>query len=239
MFELLPGIGVLLPDGAGTLRFGMDDAATQKTLASLGQVRDPRVLDAPWIFTVQWGDLELTACAGGDWHDLKPGDLLLANVVLSRAGHPRRPIPGRGAVGRGALGPAWRGPAAVPVVLDDIDLFGYPAAEVLEALGDDRYPELRLQTAVPGGYLPGVSFQTELPPRTGVHAAAGIRAPDLACYEDTWTTRRDDWQLERTSSGYQIVMKGDPPMDLLICHDALADQIIASMLAAGVEVVVG
>ncbi|MFD0527413.1 hypothetical protein ACFQ1I_09460 [Kitasatospora arboriphila] len=88
----------------------------------------------------------------------------MAYVVLSRAGHPRRPIPGRGVVGRGAPGPAWRGPAAVPVVLDGIDLFGYPAAEVLEALGDDRYPELHFQTAVPGGYLPGVSFQAEPPP---------------------------------------------------------------------------
>ncbi|GAA1081267.1 hypothetical protein [Kitasatospora arboriphila] len=239
MFELLPGIGVLLPDGVGTLRFGMDGAATRRTLAGLGQVRSPGGLDATWIFTVQWGDLELTACARGDRHDPEPGDLLMAYVVLSRAGHPRRPIPGRGVVGRGAPGPAWRGPAAVPVVLDGIDLFGYPAAEVLEALGDDRYPELHFQTAVPGGYLPGVSFQAEPPPGAGVHTAAGTGAPDLACYEDMWTTGRHDWQLERTSSGYRIVMKGDPPMDLLMCHDALADQIAANMLAAGVEVVAG
>ncbi|SOB79628.1 hypothetical protein [Streptomyces sp. 1331.2] len=231
MFELLPGVGVLLPDGAGTLRFGTDEVATREALAGLGRVRDPGGLDAGWMCTVQWGDLELTTCAGGGRRDPQAGDLPMAEVVLSRAGPPRRALPGRAPVGRGAPGPGWRGPAAVPVVLDGIDLFGYPAAEVLEALGEDRHPGLRPQAAVPGGYLPGISFRDEPPPESG--------APDLARYEDMWTTGRDDWQLERTGSGYLVVRKGDPPMHLLICHDALADQVIANMLAAGVEVVAG
>ncbi|MCX4819909.1 hypothetical protein OG883_08320 [Streptomyces sp. NBC_01142] len=77
MLALLPGIGILLPDGAGTLRFGMDDDATQETLARLGRVRGEDVLEATWTYTVQWGDLELAAGAYGiDRPDLQPADLL-------------------------------------------------------------------------------------------------------------------------------------------------------------------
>ncbi|GAA0656283.1 hypothetical protein GCM10010193_03480 [Kitasatospora atroaurantiaca] len=233
MFELLPGVGVVLPDGAGTLRFGMDGDTTRETLARLGQVRVEGALDEAWTCTVQWGDLELTAGADG----IDRSDPLLANVVLSRAWHPRRPT-----VGRGTRPPAWHGPAGVPVILDDIDLFGYPAAEVLEVLevlGDGRYPELRLQPAAPGGYLPAVSFRAERRPGPGDRTQAGTDEPDLASYEAMWTTGRDQWQLEQTGSGYLIVMKGERPMYLLICHDTLADQITARMLAAGVEIVDG
>ncbi|MFI9237165.1 hypothetical protein [Streptomyces sp. NPDC053079] len=232
MFELLPRIGVLLPDGAGTLRFGMDEDAAQKTLARLGQVRGEAVPDAPWALTVVCGDLELTAVPGGiDRSGRQPTDPLLANVILRRA---RSSLP---MAAHDTLPPVWWSPAAVPVVLDDIDLFGYPATEVLEALGDDRYPGLRLRPVVPGGYTHEVRL--ERPPRNGDRAGTGADEPVLADYEHMWTTGRNAWQLERTSSGYLIVLKGEQPMDVLICHDTLADQIIARMIAAGVEIVAG
>lgn len=214
VFELLPGTGVLLPHGAGTLHFGTAAATVREALACIGTVRSDGTTDAAWTHAVRWGDLALTARTG-------TGGPALEAVVLARAGH-------------GLRGEAY-GPAGVPVVLDGVDLFGYPAAEVLEALGADPYPELVLQPAEPGGYLPAVTLLAEPPVR-----AARADEPDVSAYEDMWTTGRDDWQLEPTGSGgYLVVRKGDPPMDWLICHDTLAAQIIARMLAAGVEVVPG
>ncbi|KQV21782.1 MULTISPECIES: hypothetical protein [unclassified Kitasatospora] len=203
MFELLPAIGIRLPDGAGVLRFGLDGAATREVLAGLGAVREDEA--AAWAYSVRWGDVELSARAG------TAPDSPLDSVVLRRH-----------------LRPHWYGPADVAVVLDDVDLFGYPAVEVLAALGPDRPSGLSFRPTRPGGYLPAVTLRAE-PPST---------EPDLAAYQDMWTTGRDRWQLEPTGSGYLVVMKGDPPMDLLICHETLAEQIIANMLAAGVEVVV-
>ncbi|WP_457032914.1 hypothetical protein [Kitasatospora sp. P5_F3] len=204
MFELLPAIGIRLPNGAGVLRFGLDGAAARELLAGLGAVREDS--EAAWAYSVRWGDVELSALAGA------APDSPLDSVVLRRTGH---------------LRPHWYGPADVAVVLDDVDLFGYPAAEVLAALGTDRPSGLSLRPTRPGHYLPAVTLRAE-PPST---------EPDLAAYRDMWTTGRDRWQLESTGAGYLVVMKGDPPMDLLICDETLAEQIIANMLAAGVEVV--
>ncbi|GHG62769.1 hypothetical protein [Streptomyces griseocarneus] len=238
MFELLPRIGIVLPDSAGTLRFGMDEDAAQATLARLGQVRGDDVPGAPWALTVACGDLELTA---GPDAIARSGpqqtDPLLTNVVLRRTGHTRRPHPRLPMAGHDTRPPVCWGPAAVPVVLDDIDLFGYPATEVLEALGDDRDSGLRLRPVVPGGYAHEVTFRRERLPRGGDRT--GTDEPVLADYEHMWTTGRNAWQLERTGTGYLIVLKGDQPMDMLICHDTLADQIIARMIAAGVEIVAG
>ncbi|MGE6735526.1 hypothetical protein, partial [Streptomyces sp. NPDC059900] len=47
------------------------------------------------------------------------------------------------------------GPSACPVVLRGIDLFGYPAAEVADALEDSLPPSLRLSGD--GLYLSAVS----------------------------------------------------------------------------------
>ncbi|MEX2981253.1 hypothetical protein [Streptomyces sp. C36] len=242
MFELLPRIGVVLPDGAGTLRFGMDEDATQATLARLGQVRGEDVPDVPWALTVACGDLELTA--GPDAiarSGTQRTDPLLANVVLRRTRHTHRPHPRPPRAGHDTRPPVCWGPAAVPVVLDDIDLFGYPAIEVLEALGDDPNRGLRLRPVVPGGYAHEVAFRLRHLPRGGDRAGARTDSdePVLADYEHMWTTERNSWQLERTGTGYLVVLKGDPPMDVLMCHDTLADQIIARMIAAGVEIVAG
>ncbi|WP_190108485.1 hypothetical protein [Streptomyces cinnamoneus] len=240
MFELLPRVGVVLPDGAGTLRFGMDEDATQATLGRLGQVRGEAVPDAPWALTVAWGGFELTAgpdaIAGSGPQQTDP---LLASVVLRRTRHARRPLPRLPMAGYDPRPPVCWSPAAVPVVLDDIDLFGYPATEVLEALGDDRDRGLRLRPVVPGGYAHEVTFRRERLPRGGDRTGIDTDEPVLADYEHMWTTGRNAWQLERTGTGYLIVLKGDQPMDVLICHDTLADQIIVRMIAAGVEIVDG
>ncbi|MFD9301591.1 hypothetical protein ACFWCB_02645 [Streptomyces sp. NPDC060048] len=270
MFELLPGIGVLLPGGAGVLRFGMGGEAVREVLGGLGEVRWDQgvdgladaegptdgvadaVADGAWACAARWGDVEVTAHACASDQPVEPGGgPTLANVVLKRfIGQPgRRRTPGR---------TRWHFPAAVPVALGDIDLFGYPADEVaralagLEGLGglegvegmvgpaaldvqgwEQRHGHRpRLRSVPPGGYLPSVRLRDAPPPKD-----RGAAGPDLASYADMWTTGRDAWQLEDTGSGHLITTKGDTPMHLPICHEELAQQIIARMLAAGVEVV--
>ncbi|MBT2449806.1 hypothetical protein J7F03_22570 [Streptomyces sp. ISL-43] len=254
MFELLPGIGVLLPGGAGVLRFGMGGDAVREVLGGLGEVWGDRGVDGPadadvvadvlsdvlsdvaWVYAARWSDAEVAAHACAPDRPVEPGGgPTLAGVVLKRfTGQPGRPgMPGRA---------RWHGPAAVPVVLGDIDLFGYPADEVAQALegleglealeAPGREPRRGFRSVPPGGYPPSVCLWDAPPPKDG-----GAGGPDLASYADMWTTGRDDWQLEDTGSGYLITTKGDPPMHLPICHDELAEQIIARMLAAGVEVV--
>lgn len=64
------------------------------------------------------------------------------------------------------------------MVLDDVDLFGYPEAEVREALGEPC-PEVLLAPAEPGGHLRAVSFWSRLPPGTGESTRDKAAAPDL------------------------------------------------------------
>ncbi|MFJ6793686.1 hypothetical protein [Streptomyces sp. NPDC091268] len=48
------------------------------------------------------------------------------------------------------------GPAAAPVVLDGVDLFGYPAAEVLAACGPEPHPTGLAPAPPSGHHLPAV-----------------------------------------------------------------------------------
>ncbi|MFD4476785.1 hypothetical protein ACFWPU_11855 [Streptomyces sp. NPDC058471] len=139
MFELLPEVGLRLPGRAGTLRFGMDERTAQWAVATVADVRDGWVCGARWAFSTQYQGLTLDAY--GDTtdrhgrHQDAPG---LAGIALTR-------------------GPFTRtGPSACPVVLRGIDLFGYPAAEVADALSEGLPPTLRLSGD--GLYLTGVSF---------------------------------------------------------------------------------
>ncbi|MFD7630008.1 hypothetical protein ACFV7Q_28980 [Streptomyces sp. NPDC059851] len=244
MIELLPGAGVLLPNGVGTLRFGMDAEGTQELLASLGAVEEEKASSvAPggwWGRSLRWCDVELTARAEASAPAPGSGPLT-GSVPGPDPGPAAGPPLAEVALRRGGFRPSWRGPAAVPVVLDGIDLFGYPADEVLEALGENRYPGLRLPSAGPDGYLPAVVLRSVPPPGDGDRGRSGTdgAGPDLAAYADMWTTRRHEWQLEDTGSGYTIVTKGERPMELLICHDELAEQVVARMIAAGVDIVDG
>ncbi|MFD0345347.1 hypothetical protein ACFQ0M_03170 [Kitasatospora aburaviensis] len=68
MFELLPGVGVVLPGRAGVLRFGLDDRATGRALVALDDARAVPMLDATWTHTARHADVELTACSNEiDW----------------------------------------------------------------------------------------------------------------------------------------------------------------------------
>lgn len=143
MFELLPGVGLVLPHQVGVLRFGMSERDAQWAVASLADVREAWVCQAGWAFTAVYDGVELLAFGeyvdrAGRFERDRSG---LASVVLSRPPY--------------ALG----GPSSVPVVLDGVDLFGYPAAEALDALVRVDRPGVRLAAASASAevYLPEVS----------------------------------------------------------------------------------
>jgi hypothetical protein len=120
MFTLLPGVGVELPHRAGTLRFGMSEQQAQWLISTLADVREEwvciraRAAGVAWAFFAEYGDLTISVRGGG--------------------------LPDDPVLGLDEVHFAWRGnplptaPAEVPVVYQDIDLFGYPIAEVEEAL---------------------------------------------------------------------------------------------------------
>ncbi|WP_329377710.1 hypothetical protein OG625_07980 [Streptomyces sp. NBC_01351] len=140
MFELLPGTGLALPHNAGVLRFGMSEREAQWAVATLADVRETWVCQAGWAFTACHEGLELLAY--GDSRDR-----------LGRAEHERD---GLAAVQLRRCGSTPTGPSAVPVVLQDVDLFGYPATEVLAVL-TNPHPTVSLPPAQPpAAYLPTV-----------------------------------------------------------------------------------
>ncbi|WP_327281417.1 MULTISPECIES: hypothetical protein [unclassified Streptomyces] len=144
MFDVLPGTGLALPHRAGVLRFGMSGQDAQWAVSTLADVRETWVCRAGWAFTADYEGLELLVY--GDCTDrlgrTDRDDHGLAAVHLRR--YDSKPT-----------GPT--GPSAVPVVLHDVDLFGYPAAEVLAALDPGPYAGVSLAPALsPSGYLPKV-----------------------------------------------------------------------------------
>ncbi|WKD33969.1 hypothetical protein [Streptomyces xanthophaeus] len=140
---MLPGTGLALPHRAGVLRFGMSGREARWAVATLADVRETWVCGTGWAFTARYEGLELLAY--GDCPDR-----------LGRAGHDRH---GLAAVRLGRCGPGPAGPSAVPVVLHDVDLFGYPAGEVLEALGPGPHPGVSLsREGSPTGYLSEVGL---------------------------------------------------------------------------------
>ncbi|MET7370864.1 hypothetical protein ABZS61_34435 [Streptomyces sp. NPDC005566] len=140
MFELIPEVGLRLPCGAGTLRFGMDERTAQWTVATVADVRDGWVCGARWAFSAQYRGLTLDVY--GDATD--------------RRGRHRN-SPGLAGIGltRDAL--TLTGPSACPVVFRGIDLFGYPRAEVSDAVSENLPPTLRLSGD--GLYLTAVSVR--------------------------------------------------------------------------------
>ncbi|MFE5333834.1 hypothetical protein ACFRCG_46335 [Embleya sp. NPDC056575] len=157
MFELLPGVGVVLPRGAGVLRFGMSERRAQWTLSTVLDVR------AYW------------SCAGTRHRDdghrrfwSFGGSLGTLRVDVTGSEHGCRTI----AFER------LPGTTTDPVVWRDVDLFGYPADEVEAALPgaaererigllldpptagpaastDDRPTRVRLTTEDVSAYRPG------------------------------------------------------------------------------------
>ncbi|KIF68253.1 hypothetical protein HY68_05770 [Streptomyces sp. AcH 505] len=141
MFELLrssnpgpgPGLGtaLALPHHAGVLRAGMSERAAQWAVAALADVRETWVCGAGWAFSASYEGLELLAYGGTDDADAAHNRAGLDTLVLSRQ-------PGTA-----------HGPSAVPVALDDVDLFGHPAADVLGVVGERPYPDVILRTHTP------------------------------------------------------------------------------------------
>ncbi|MFE2140987.1 hypothetical protein ACFXA3_04395 [Streptomyces sp. NPDC059456] len=145
MFEVLPGTGLCLPRRAGALRFGMSERESQWAVATLADVRETWVCQAGWAFAARYEGLELLAY--GDCTD--------------RFGRSERDVRGLAAVllSRCESGPS--GPSAVPVALHGVDLFGYPAAEVLAALEPGPPAGVKLAPArSPSCYLSEVRLST-------------------------------------------------------------------------------
>ncbi|MFF1711457.1 hypothetical protein [Streptomyces sp. NPDC058268] len=142
MFELLPDVGLRLPGRAGTLRFGMDERTAQWAVATVADVRNGWVCGARWAFSAQYQGLTLDVYGDTtDRHVRHQGAPGLAGVALTR-------------------GPfTLTGPSACPVALRGVDLFGYPAAEVADALSEGLPPTLRLSGD--GLYLTAVSIHAE------------------------------------------------------------------------------
>ncbi|MYS23598.1 MULTISPECIES: hypothetical protein [unclassified Streptomyces] len=151
MFELVLSKGLLLPLGAGLLTVGMSEREAQDMVATLADVREGWQCGAGWSFVARYEGLGLTI--SGDVSDrwgVLPDMPGLRGVAVAR--HTTAPT----------------GPSAVPVVLDDVDLFGYPEAEILSFFGTKPYPGLWLRPADPGGnylreiwFTPGATSQPQ------------------------------------------------------------------------------
>ncbi|MEV0528734.1 hypothetical protein AB0I66_35475 [Streptomyces sp. NPDC050439] len=142
MFELLPDVGLRLPGSAGTLDFGMDERAAQRAVATIGDVREGWVCGARWAFSAQYHGLTLDIYGDTTDRSGRHQDTL----GLAQIGLARDPL-------------TLTGPSACPVVLGGIDLFGYPTAEVTDALGESLPPTLRLSGD--GLYLAAVSVHAQ------------------------------------------------------------------------------
>ncbi|MGW7415082.1 hypothetical protein [Streptomyces sp. NPDC054863] len=136
MFEFLPDRGMVLPHRAGTLAYGMSERAAQWAVATLCDVRESWVCGLEWSFSATYQGLDLLV--GGEHADG------LNTLYLERAGGP--PL----------------GPAAVPVVLDGIDVCGHPQDEVEETpAGSSPHPGLKLwRSHLPDAYLYGVQLSS-------------------------------------------------------------------------------
>jgi hypothetical protein len=108
VLTLLPGHGVALPWAGRSLRFGMTLAEVRGSVEPYADLGDTFVCGAGWARKFALDGVRVCVFA-----DRPDG---LAGVSASRTPD-------------GAA-------TAVPVGLDDIDLFGWPAAEVIDALRD-------------------------------------------------------------------------------------------------------
>jgi hypothetical protein len=159
-FELVPGTGVRLPHCAGLLRFGITQRQAQWMASMLGDVREGWMCGAVWTFSARCDDIVIGAAATGEAQGL--------DLVWVERRDPE---------------PAW--PARTPVVWQDIDLFGYPAAEVEAAIAAEagtadvtalaRGLGLAIDPWKRADGAPGARVR-------GMRATAGQAPPPAACY---------------------------------------------------------
>jgi hypothetical protein len=109
--ELLPGRGAQLPWASPPLRFGMTLSDVRGIVQPYADLRDTFVCGATWATSLALADLQVVLFGGET-------DALTGVSASHRPG---------------------TGTTHVPVGLDDIDLFGWPVHEVIDALrGDGR-----------------------------------------------------------------------------------------------------
>lgn len=146
-FELIPHAGVELPFGYGKLEFGMTQEAVRHVAARFGVLRPTWVCGTAWSLRVEAGDRRIDVLG----HE---ADESVTEFWISRLStYP------------------WGAPAGLSVTYRGIDLFGYPLAEIEEALGPAaghrfgliEYPQsgLKLGTFIPQAPAPPPQFATE------------------------------------------------------------------------------
>ncbi|MFF8713638.1 hypothetical protein ACF07T_19730 [Streptomyces sp. NPDC015184] len=151
MLELLPGIGVELPGGAGTLRFG---AGPEEALARL-EAAAPRTYRGLRCGSLTLADYSEPRhahdawCSGylhqPEWNVVAEFDGV--RLTLDGGGPDAADRLARIRITGGRPGSGARGPGAV---WDGVDLFGHPAEEVLAVLPEPvRPPEARGRAVVP------------------------------------------------------------------------------------------
>ncbi|WP_331767744.1 hypothetical protein [Embleya sp. NBC_00896] len=136
MLEILPGIGVALPDGAGTLGFGMPPdeirvlltaatgthhgmqcmSLTRSDYTELRHAHDAwlsgMLFDPAWTTVAVFDGVVVTVAGGGP-----AGADRLSRIAIERD-----------------LAPSRGGSAAVPVLWDGVDLFGHPRHDIVSVL---------------------------------------------------------------------------------------------------------
>ncbi|WP_157531897.1 MULTISPECIES: hypothetical protein [unclassified Kitasatospora] len=127
MFEVLPGVGLALPHRAGVLRYGMSEAKAEWVVSTVADVRSGGwVCGVGWCFTAYYQGLNLRVSGDALSRQADEEDELgLFDIRIER------------------LRETLAGPAAVPVVLDGVDVFGFPSREVAEAVSLNAYPDVR------------------------------------------------------------------------------------------------
>jgi hypothetical protein len=108
--SLVPGYGARLSPPGPSLPFGLGEADVRHALAARGPVSDTFVCGAAWALAVTVPGLALTLSAGWSEH--------LEIISVTRT----------------AAGEAW------PVAVFDVDVFGWPAGEVVEYLSEQALP---------------------------------------------------------------------------------------------------
>ncbi|MER0240535.1 hypothetical protein AAHZ94_00530 [Streptomyces sp. HSW2009] len=148
MLDLLPGVGVVLPGGGGTLRFGMAPAEVDALLSALPVHHYDRqcmsLTRADYAELRHAHDAWLTGILYHDaWSVVGTfGDVALS---VSGGGPDRADLLTRIDVDAGV---PWGEPAGTPVVWDGVDLFGNPAEDVLSVLPEPRCPAPESAAAV-------------------------------------------------------------------------------------------
>jgi hypothetical protein len=147
--RLLPGDGVELPWAEQPLRFGMTLDEVQSIVKPYADLHDTFVCNSAWAKKFTCDDLELLVFAG------ESDALLGVSATRSRD----------------------RDAVHVPVGLDDIDLFGWPVDEVVDALENAGRDVRRNEQGASVDRVLDLSWATPPTPAVGEGRASGYVPP--------------------------------------------------------------